>query len=49
MMWLLVLGCFLCSSLCNDSTLAYDASTNTYQRIGESTELALRVYVEKVG
>jgi hypothetical protein len=38
----------LCSSLCNDSTLAYDAATNTYQRIGESTELALRVFAEKV-
>jgi hypothetical protein len=38
-----------CSALCNDSSLAYDASSGTYTRIGESTELALRVFVEKVG
>lgn len=39
----------LCSALCNDSTLVYQSSEGVYQRIGESTELALRVYVEKVG
>eukprot|EP00878_Enallax_costatus_P002773 GHUV01002963.1.p2 GENE.GHUV01002963.1~~GHUV01002963.1.p2 ORF type:complete len:560 (+),score=121.05 GHUV01002963.1:3990-5669(+) len=39
----------MASSLCNDSNLAYQPATNTYQRIGESTELALRVFVEKVG
>jgi Ca2+ transporting ATPase len=38
-----------CSALCNDSSLSYQAPTNSYTRIGESTELALRVLVEKVG
>lgn len=37
------------SALCNDSSLSYQASTGSYTRIGESTELALRVFVEKVG
>ncbi len=44
----IVVHCF-CSALCNDSTLSYQAGAATYQRIGESTELALRVFVEKVG
>jgi hypothetical protein len=38
-----------CSALCNDSSLSYQPSTGSYTRIGESTELALRVFVEKVG
>lgn len=39
----------MCAALCNDSTLAYSPATNTYQRIGEATELALRVFAEKIG
>jgi hypothetical protein len=47
-------GCCLfcaaaCSSLCNDSSLSYQPGAGSYTRIGESTELALRVFVEKVG
>jgi Ca2+ transporting ATPase len=38
-----------CSALCNDSSLSYQPSSGSYTRIGESTELALRVFVEKVG
>jgi hypothetical protein len=38
-----------CSALCNDSSLSYQSSSGSYTRIGESTELALRVFVEKVG
>lgn len=41
--------CCVCSALCNDSSLAYQSITSSYTRIGESTELALRVFVEKVG
>jgi magnesium-transporting ATPase (P-type) len=41
--------CCCCSALCNDSTLSYQPGSGSYQRIGESTELALRVFVEKVG
>ncbi|KAF8059661.1 CA1 [Scenedesmus sp. PABB004] len=37
------------SALCNDSTLCYQPGAGTYARIGEATELALRVFVEKVG
>ena len=36
-------------ALCNDSRLAYDKKTNTYSSIGEPTEGALRVLVEKIG
>ena len=39
---------FSCSALCNDSVLSYQPSSSVYNRIGESTELALRVFVEKV-
>jgi hypothetical protein len=41
--------CCCCSALCNESTLSYQpgSSSSSYQRIGESTELALRVFVEK--
>jgi hypothetical protein len=38
-----------CSALCNDSSLSYQSDAGSYTRIGESTELALRVFVEKVG
>lgn len=37
------------STLCNDSTLAYDAVNGHYERIGEGTELALTVLAEKAG
>ncbi|KAK5306817.1 hypothetical protein LTR99_002509 [Exophiala xenobiotica] len=36
-------------ALCNESNLSYDPKTNTYQSIGEPTEGALRVLVEKIG
>ncbi|CAI5458882.1 unnamed protein product [Closterium sp. Yama58-4] len=39
----------MCASMCNDSTLQYNATTDTYDRIGEATEVALRVLTEKVG
>ena len=37
------------SALCNDAQLAYDEKTNTYSSVGEPTEGALRVLVEKIG
>ncbi|KAF1996102.1 calcium ATPase [Amniculicola lignicola CBS 123094] len=37
------------AALCNDSALAYDGKTGNYTIIGEPTEGALRVLVEKVG
>lgn len=36
-------------ALCNDSTLSYDSKSRTFTSIGEPTEGALRVLVEKVG
>lgn len=36
-------------SLCNDARIAYDESTDTYACIGEPTEAALQVLVEKFG
>ena len=36
-------------ALCNDAMLSYDAKTNIYSSIGEPTEGALRVLVEKIG
>jgi Ca2+ transporting ATPase len=39
----------LVCSLCNDARIAYDASTDTYASIGEPTEAALQVLVEKFG
>ncbi|KAF6136882.1 hypothetical protein GIB67_018921 [Kingdonia uniflora] len=39
----------MCSSLCNESTLQYNSNTGNYEKIGESTEVALRVLAEKVG
>ncbi|EXJ79327.1 Ca2+ transporting ATPase, sarcoplasmic/endoplasmic reticulum [Capronia epimyces CBS 606.96] len=36
-------------ALCNESRLSYDAKTNTFSSIGEPTEGALRVLVEKIG
>lgn len=37
------------AALCNDAQLAYDAKTGTYNNVGEATEGALRVLVEKIG
>ncbi|XP_043708710.1 calcium-transporting ATPase 3, endoplasmic reticulum-type [Telopea speciosissima] len=39
----------MCSALCNESTLQYNPDKGTYEKIGESTEVALRVLAEKVG
>ncbi|OAE30699.1 hypothetical protein AXG93_402s1120 [Marchantia polymorpha subsp. ruderalis] len=39
----------MCSALCNDSKLQYNSEKGAYDKIGESTEVALRVLVEKVG
>jgi P-type Ca2+ transporter type 2A len=37
------------AALCNDSLLAYDSRTGTFSNVGEPTEGALRVLVEKIG
>ncbi|KAF6834079.1 calcium-transporting atpase sarcoplasmic endoplasmic reticulum type [Colletotrichum musicola] len=37
------------AAVCNDSKLAYDARSGTYSNVGEPTEGALRVLVEKLG
>lgn len=37
------------ASLCNDSRLAYDSRTGLFSNVGEATEGALRVLVEKLG
>ncbi|KAB5580165.1 putative calcium P-type ATPase [Coniochaeta sp. 2T2.1] len=37
------------AALCNDARLAYDAKSGTYSNVGEPTEGALRVLVEKIG
>ncbi|GKV20049.1 hypothetical protein SLEP1_g30224 [Rubroshorea leprosula] len=39
----------MCSALCNESVLQYNPDKGTYEKIGESTEVALRVLAEKVG
>ncbi|EEP82998.1 calcium-translocating P-type ATPase, SERCA-type [Uncinocarpus reesii 1704] len=36
-------------AMCNDSALSYDSKSGTYSNIGEPTEGALRVLVEKIG
>ena len=38
-----------CAALCNDSHLTYLADRGIYQRVGEATEVALRVFAEKIG
>lgn len=38
-----------CAALCNDSHLTYSSEKGVYQRVGEATEVALRVFAEKVG
>jgi Ca2+ transporting ATPase len=37
------------AALCNDAQLALDVKTGTYTNVGEATEGALRVLVEKIG
>ena len=37
------------AAVCNDSGLSYDPTTGSYSNIGEPTEAALRVLVEKLG
>ncbi|TXG52550.1 hypothetical protein EZV62_021719 [Acer yangbiense] len=37
------------SALCNESVLQYNPDKGNYEKIGESTEVALRVLAEKVG
>ena len=37
------------AALCNESHLSFDPKTGTYSRVGEPTEGALRVLVEKIG
>ncbi|KAL0939285.1 calcium-transporting atpase sarcoplasmic endoplasmic reticulum type [Colletotrichum truncatum] len=37
------------AAVCNDSKLAYDARSGSYSNVGEPTEGALRVLVEKIG
>ena len=44
-----VLHLAICSSLCNDSSLTYNGEKHVYEKIGESTEVALRVLAEKIG
>lgn len=39
----------MCSALCNESVLQYNPDKRNYEKIGESTEVALRVLVEKIG
>lgn len=39
----------MCSALCNESILQYNPEKGSYEKIGESTEVALRVFAEKVG
>ncbi|KAF9621155.1 hypothetical protein IFM89_016649 [Coptis chinensis] len=39
----------MCSALCNESMLQYNPDKGNYEKIGESTEVALRVLTEKVG
>jgi Ca2+ transporting ATPase len=35
--------------ICNDSAIAYDSATSTFSSVGEPTECALKVLVEKLG
>eukprot|EP01012_Entosiphon_sulcatum_P024230 TRINITY_DN2940_c0_g1_i1.p1 TRINITY_DN2940_c0_g1~~TRINITY_DN2940_c0_g1_i1.p1 ORF type:complete len:1082 (-),score=220.31 TRINITY_DN2940_c0_g1_i1:170-3415(-) len=36
-------------ALCNDASLEFDTKTNSVTKVGEATEAALRVLVEKIG
>jgi Ca2+ transporting ATPase len=37
------------SALCNDSSIHYNAETGAFEKVGEATETALKVLVEKLG
>ncbi|XP_073306816.1 calcium-transporting ATPase 3, endoplasmic reticulum-type [Primulina huaijiensis] len=39
----------MCSALCNESVIQYNPEKRSYEKIGESTEVALRVLTEKIG
>ncbi|KAL3505111.1 hypothetical protein ACH5RR_034952 [Cinchona calisaya] len=39
----------MCSALCNESVIQYNPDKRNYEKIGESTEVALRVLAEKIG
>lgn len=39
----------MCSALCNESVIQYNPDKRNYEKIGESTEVALRVLGEKIG
>ena len=39
----------MCCSMCNDSTLNFDKEKGSFEKIGEATEIALRVLTEKIG
>ncbi|KAK6116040.1 hypothetical protein DH2020_008309 [Rehmannia glutinosa] len=39
----------MCSALCNESLIQYNPEKRSYEKIGESTEVALRVLAEKIG
>ncbi|KAI3758567.1 hypothetical protein L6452_06134 [Arctium lappa] len=39
----------MCSALCNESVIQYNPDKKNYEKIGESTEVALRILAEKVG
>ncbi|KVH88026.1 Calcium-transporting P-type ATPase, subfamily IIA, SERCA-type, partial [Cynara cardunculus var. scolymus] len=39
----------MCSALCNESVIQYNPDKKKYEKIGESTEVALRILAEKVG
>ncbi|KAL2529505.1 Calcium-transporting ATPase 3 [Forsythia ovata] len=39
----------MCSALCNESVIQYNPEKRGYEKIGESTEVALRVLAEKIG
>ena len=44
-----VLHLAICASLCNDGSVSYDGKTRRFEKIGESTEAALRALAEKIG
>jgi len=37
------------SAICNDAEISYDSKSNSFANVGEPTEAALRVFVEKLG
>mmetsp|Transcript_20052 Transcript_20052/g.34511 ORF Transcript_20052/g.34511 Transcript_20052/m.34511 type:complete len:1094 (+) Transcript_20052:147-3428(+) len=39
----------LVATLCNESSIVYDASKQSYEKLGEGTEAALTVLAEKIG